>query len=114
MIAKALFDLTPVGQQLSQQEQSKKQIEQNLKDRDQRHWTAYYCAEKYVKQLLKNPSGATFAPESETQYSELRKYPVISGWVDATNSFGAVLRTQWSCEVVLADDTCNSASCDVE
>jgi hypothetical protein len=60
----------------------------------------YYC-EKAVGQRLKAPSTASYSGQYETQIYELtpgQRYRVV-GHVDAQNSFGAMLRMPYNCEI---------------
>jgi DNA-directed RNA polymerase subunit RPC12/RpoP len=74
-------------------------------------FAAYRYAEKYVKQKLKSPSTAKFPSVSEkdkhtTSFSTtpgVGKYKIES-WVDSQNSFGATVRTKFSCIMVFEDD----------
>jgi hypothetical protein len=58
--------------------------------------TACIEAEDYIKQLLKAPSTAKF-PVAECSVTNLvdNQYKVVS-YVDSQNSFGAMLRSNWS------------------
>ncbi len=63
--------------------------EQQIKD------GAYYTAKNIVLQTLKAPSTATF-PEFSYTFNSMgeNKYNIVS-YVDAQNSFGAKLRSNW-------------------
>lgn len=64
---------------------------------------AYWCAREEVTSLLKSPSTAEFPNElykNVTQKAGDNHY-VVSSYVDAQNEFGAVLRSQYSCDVHL-------------
>ena len=65
----------------------------------------YTLAEQQVKKYLKAPSTATFCKMSETSFSkdESDTY-VMTGWVDAENSYGATLRTSWGIKVKVSVD----------
>ena len=68
---------------------------------------AYNLAEECVKQRLKSPSTAEFAGLFEMKDHVTKigpdKYKIRS-YVDAQNSFGAVIRNQWSCTITLHND----------
>ena len=61
---------------------------------------ANYICQKFVKKELKAPSTAQFAERGEWQAIRLDdgNYQVTS-WVEAQNSFGAMLRTPYVCVV---------------
>lgn len=68
---------------------------------------AYTYAEKFVKEKLKAPSTAKF-PDDFERYKHVKyigdnKYQIIS-WVDSQNSFGAMLRTKFSCIIKIEGD----------
>lgn len=86
---------------------------EEMDTRNDRHWTAYSCSKQYIVQLLKNPRGADFSPKAETRYFENEQGSTISGWVDATNSFGGVVRTPWACAVTFTESTCK-VDCDLQ
>jgi hypothetical protein len=73
---------------------------------------AYSYAEDFVKQKLKSPSSAEFPGtfEKDEHITELgnRKYK-INSWVDSQNSFGAQIRTNFSCTITFDGDNvyCN-------
>ncbi len=53
-------------------------------------------AKHYVKQELKSPSTAQFCPQNEIKIYEASDGIVVSGYVDAENSFGAKIRNNFS------------------
>ncbi len=59
------------------------------------------CAVDYVKTELKNPSSASFCKYSEAtiSYTESTGIYTIKGYVDATNSFGATIRQNFTCNL---------------
>lgn len=65
----------------------------------------YSLAEKQVKKHLKAPSTASFCRMSEASFSkdEENTY-VMTGWVDAENSFGAKLRSNWGIKVKVSSE----------
>lgn len=82
------------------------QNEQNLKS------TAYFNGQECVKELLKSPSTAEFPYGSEQFVTQIDEDTfIINSYVDSQNSFGAMLRTQYVCQVTLIDNenyTCDS------
>lgn len=61
---------------------------------------AWVVCKKFVSAQLKSPSSAQF-PEGYSSYTESLgndKFRVVA-WVDSQNSYGAMLRTNFSCEV---------------
>lgn len=57
---------------------------------------AQTAAENFVRARLKAPSTARFNPLLEGRVSVLSNGKcLVEGWVDAQNSFGAMLRTPW-------------------
>jgi hypothetical protein len=67
---------------------------------------AYVEATMRVQQLLKAPSTAKFAPMGETQIEHFANGDgyKITGYVDSQNSFGAMLRTDWSISFLYVGD----------
>lgn len=58
-----------------------------------------YC-HQFVEQSLKSPDSADFPSFSDHQVTELGEQRwKVSSYVDAENSFGASLRTDWTCEI---------------
>ncbi|MFZ2095145.1 MAG: hypothetical protein WAV05_00780 [Anaerolineales bacterium] len=51
-------------------------------------------ADFYVEQVLKAPSTAKFATVSESQFGRDHDLVTVQSWVDAQNSFGAMLRNK--------------------
>ena len=51
-------------------------------------------AQFYVLQVLKAPSSAEFATTNESQFSRNKDLVTIQSWVNAQNSFGAMLRNK--------------------
>jgi hypothetical protein len=60
------------------------------------HGTAYAMSQKFIKQGLKSPYSAVFAPatEAEMSYRSGCHYEIRS-YVDSQNGFGAMLRVQY-------------------
>lgn len=74
--------------------------------------TAYFNSQECVKDLLKSPSTAEFPYGSEQFVTQIDEDTfIINSYVDSQNSFGAMLRTQYVCQVTLIDNenyTCDS------
>lgn len=69
-------------------------------------FTAQSSCESFVKRLLKAPSTADFAPHGELQISGSGTGPwTVVGYVDAQNSFGAMLRQNYFCKVHFEGET---------
>lgn len=68
-----------------------------VSDQDEDYWNAVAAAQKLVKSELKSPSTAQF-PAAADAYSVSRDEAnwIVSGYVDAQNSFGAVIRENWT------------------
>lgn len=68
---------------------------------------AYNYSKDFVKQNLKSPSTAEFPGTSEkikhTTYLGGDKYKIES-WADSQNSFGAMVRTKFSCTITFVGD----------
>lgn len=62
--------------------------------------SAYYMSQQFAEKQLIAPSTAKFPPYSQNRVADLGggEY-VISSYVDAQNSFGAMIRTQYLCTV---------------
>jgi len=69
---------------------------------------AYYCAEDFVERKLKSPSTAKFPKtmERSKHITDLGggKFK-INSWVDSQNSFGATIRTNFTCTVIIKGET---------
>ena len=64
---------------------------------------AYNYAEDFVKQNLKSPSTAEFPKtiEKDNHIKELGNDEyLINSWVDSQNSFGAMIRSKFSCKII--------------
>lgn len=69
-------------------------------------FTAQSACESFVKRTLKAPSTATFAPHNVLQISGTGTGPwTVVGYVDAQNSFGAMLRQNYFCKVHFEGET---------
>lgn len=63
---------------------------------------AKICAEQAVKDTLKAPSTAEFCSHSDMEAEHLGNNQwIVSGYVDAQNSFGAFIRKDWSVTLTL-------------
>ena len=64
---------------------------------------AYNMSKDFVRKNLKSPSTAKFPglfeSEDHVKYIGSGKYKIIS-WVDSQNSFGATIRTKYSCTMI--------------
>lgn len=61
---------------------------------------SYYICQLYVENSLKAPSTADFAPSLDANIRDLGNNTFeISSYVDAQNSFGAVIRTDFYCKL---------------
>lgn len=67
---------------------------------------SYTICQDFVKNRLRSPSTADFPSFRNVNVFETgnNKY-MVKGYVDAQNSFGATLRTQYECEVQLDGET---------
>jgi hypothetical protein len=62
--------------------------------------------EKFILQRLKAPAGANFSPTSELIVTGAGNGPwTVFGYVDSQNSFGAMLRSRYTCTVVFNGDS---------
>lgn len=59
---------------------------------------AFTVAQAMVKQELKSPSTAKFCTTSQATITHDGDKYTVKGWVDAQNSFGATLRSNWTCK----------------
>lgn len=60
------------------------------------------CVDEYVPAKLKAPATAKFSDIAVDQEGSLSYY-TVTGSVDAQNSFGALVRSKWSCYVAVED-----------
>lgn len=67
--------------------------------------TTYYytITQEIVSQYLKDPTNASFGSLSDTQMARNNPYVAVKGYVDATNSFGAVVRSNFVVEFEVID-----------
>ncbi len=75
---------------------------------------AYVCAIDVVENHLKSPSSSTFCGFDKATVKDLGndKYN-ITGYVDAQNSFGAMIRNKFSVTLTLTSSGYKDASCSV-
>lgn len=76
--------------------------------------TASVCAEFEIKRLLKAPSTAKFPWLMSTAVYKDGSNFVVDSYVDAQNSFGAIIRTNFKCIVynpIPGTGTCYSTDC---
>lgn len=67
------------------------------------NFLAFNYAEDFVKQRLKSPSTAEFIGtfEKSDHITELENDEyLINSWVDSQNSFGAMIRSKFSCKII--------------
>lgn len=95
-------------QKAAQEAEAKKKAEEEAakKEEEQRSHTstAKFCAQEQVKEMLKAPSTADFpwldgwaiAPQGGDVYK-------VQSYVDAENSYGAKIRSNFSCDVIVVD-----------
>lgn len=81
------------------------QIEKELqRKREARNIEAFSYAEVCVKKNLKSPSSAEF-DMFETKVWEINDSTyMVKGPVDSQNSFGAMIRTYFECELTISND----------
>lgn len=60
---------------------------------------AYSMSVLYVRSHLKSPSSAKFCGVNSASIEQSGDRATTRGWVDSQNSFGATIRTQWTCEL---------------
>lgn len=64
--------------------------------------TALVCAKQKVREQLKSPSTAEFQPsiDMRVETADNLSYK-IAGYVDSQNSFGAMVRTNFACDLTV-------------
>lgn len=66
---------------------------------------AKVCAEDAVKQVLKSPSTAKFCPSYEMTAVNMGGYKwKVTGYVDAQNTFGTFIRSNWTVTLELTEE----------
>lgn len=74
--------------------------ESDCKDDFGHDWAvAYTIAEDTVEAQLKAPSSAKFSNKNETSISVHNNVWIVSGWVEAQNSFGATIRNKYTVQI---------------
>lgn len=115
LIAKKELELIKAKEQeIINKEKLKKDKEEHSEQLKKKYTkiTAKVFAEEQVKKMLKSPSTASFnwnADDNITRLNDTTFY--IKGYVDSQNSFGAELRSNYSCTVVYLDKL-NMVRCD--
>ena len=64
---------------------------------------AYTIAEDTVEDQLKAPSSAKFSNKNETSISVHNNVWIVSGWVEAQNSFGATIRNKYTVQITFTN-----------
>lgn len=67
--------------------------------KDNKRLEAINACHQFVSRQLKAPAGADYEPDSEAQVTNTGDRWTISGHVDAQNSFGANVRSAYTCEM---------------
>lgn len=67
----------------------------------------YYCQEA-IKEILKSPSTAKFPIYTEWGWKQEKDILYVQGYVDAQNSFGAELRSNFELKIDMTTDTITS------
>ena len=68
---------------------------------------AYNTASEYVKLELKSPSSAKFPGLTQKSNHVIVKGDgefKISSWVESKNSFGVMIRSNWSCKAIIGSN----------
>lgn len=71
---------------------------------DQLIYEVYEAGVELVTRQLKAPSTASFGPRGPRSVRQGASGYIAEGWVDAQNSFGAMIRTEWVCDIRRAGD----------
>lgn len=74
---------------------------------------AYYFSTEKVKTLLKAPSTAKFSAMHESKIKRKGAGFEVLGYVDAQNSFGAMVRQSWLCNIEFPGENKYIAQCEV-
>ena len=84
--------------------EARKEVKTTNDKAEHSDFMAFLMAKDFVTKGLKAPSTAKFADWDESRVLQTKpgEYRVIS-WVESQNSFGAMLRTQYICEVKTLD-----------
>lgn len=101
--------LRPVFEQMTRMTAANRKPQRQLSIKEMN--AAYFASVAQIQQQLKAPAAARYAPINEAQFFpdvvlwENRDLPLnnltigVSLWVDSQNSFGAMLRTRYACNV---------------
>ena len=65
--------------------------------------TYYFIAKEIISQCLKNPNSADFPSQSEILFQKNSDLIAVKGYVDAQNSFGAEIRSDWIAQFYITD-----------
>jgi hypothetical protein len=60
---------------------------------------AFYMSQKFVNDRLKAPSTAKYPSSSDVSIKQTGNKWIVTGYVDAQNSFGAMIRQNYICEM---------------
>lgn len=76
---------------------------------------AWVCAQNIVKEELKSPSTADFCSYPDASITDIgnERY-VVKGYVDAKNSFGAEIRTDFTVTLTLTKSGYKDESCEID
>ena len=72
-------------------------------DQTTRDFLAYDACQDAVSQQLKAPGSADFQSSFDAGYANDGSTVTVTGWVDAQNSYGAKLRSTWTCTAEVDD-----------
>ena len=99
------------------EEKAEKEKEQKEEDeKNRKHYSklnALVCAHDFVKGQLKSPSTAEFEGGEEGVIQVNDTVFTVKGTVDSQNSFGAMLRANFSCRVVFYPKTETCTTLDI-
>jgi len=74
----------------------------------QQRMLAYSYAESFIKQKLKSPSTAkfpgVFEKNEHVSFQDTNVY-LINSWVDSQNGFGAIIRSNFKCQITFRNDS---------
>ncbi len=75
---------------------------------------AWVCAQDIVKKSIKTPSTAKFCSYSEATITDLGDDNYrVEGYVDAQNTYGAVIRSNFDAHLTLTEDGYKNGWCDI-
>ncbi len=112
----AYFGYSAMTQDLSSSPvvEEKQSVEEMMEENEAKFKaTATNCAKEKILSSLKSPSTAEF-PFTLTTYRD-GGYWIVNSYVDAQNSFGATLRTNFSCKILGTNwktGICESIECE--